>query len=66
MSSLLRDKAPGQRECDQAIELLNQAVRELDQASLEAISQQLVPREGISQEVRETELKESSAEAGIE
>lgn len=53
MSSLLRDKAPGQRECDQAIDLLNQTVRELDQASLAAISQQLAPREGISQEVRD-------------
>ncbi|XP_072269736.1 talin-1 isoform X2 [Pyxicephalus adspersus] len=58
----MRDKAPGQRECDQAIELLNQAVRELDQASLEAISQQLVPREGISQEALHTQMQTSVQE----
>lgn len=46
-----RDKAPGQRECDEAIEVLNRCMREVDQASLAAISQQLAPREGISQEV---------------
>ncbi|XP_040191710.1 talin-1 isoform X1 [Rana temporaria] len=58
----MRDKAPGQRECDQAIELLNQAVRELDQASLEAISQQLVPREGISQEALHNQMQTSVQE----
>ncbi|KAM9290552.1 talin-1-like [Gastrophryne carolinensis] len=58
----MRDKAPGQRECDQAIELLNQAVRDLDQASLEAISQQLVPREGISQEALHTQMQTSVQE----
>ncbi|KAM4689922.1 talin-1-like, partial [Rhinophrynus dorsalis] len=58
----MRDKAPGQRECDQAIELLNQAVRELDQASLEAISQQLTPREGISQEALHTQMQTSVQE----
>lgn len=46
-----RDKAPGQRECDEAIDVLNRCIREVDQASLAAISQQLAPREGISQEV---------------
>lgn len=46
-----RDKAPGQRECDEAIEVLTRCIREVDQASLAAISQQLAPREGISQEV---------------
>ncbi|XP_041428074.1 talin 2 S homeolog isoform X1 [Xenopus laevis] len=58
----MRDKAPGQRECDQAIELLNQAVRDLDQASLEAISQQLAPREGISQEALHTQMQTSVQE----
>ncbi|KAM4050130.1 LOW QUALITY PROTEIN: talin-1 [Anomaloglossus baeobatrachus] len=58
----MRDKAPGQRECDQAIELLNQTVRELDQASLEAISQQLTPREGISQEALHTQMQTSVQE----
>uniref|UniRef100_A0A4W3IZV0 Talin 1 n=1 Tax=Callorhinchus milii TaxID=7868 RepID=A0A4W3IZV0_CALMI len=46
----IRDKAPGQRECDDAIDALNQCIRDLDQASLAAISQQLAPREDISQE----------------
>ncbi|KAM4707766.1 talin-1 isoform 1-T1 [Discoglossus pictus] len=58
----MRDKAPGQRDCDQAIDLLNQAVRELDQASLEAISQQLIPREGISQEALHTQMQTSVQE----
>uniref|UniRef100_A0A670JPE5 Talin 1 n=1 Tax=Podarcis muralis TaxID=64176 RepID=A0A670JPE5_PODMU len=47
----MRDKAPGQQECDEAIELLTKCIRDVDQASLAAISQQLAPREGISQEV---------------
>lgn len=46
-----REKAPGQRECDEAIEVLNGCIREVDQASLAAISQQLMPREDISMEV---------------
>lgn len=46
-----RDKAPGQRECDEAIEVLNNCIREVDQASLAAISQQLTPRDDISHEV---------------
>ena len=46
-----REKAPGQRECDEAIDVLNSCIREVDQASLAAISQQLSPREDISQEV---------------
>lgn len=48
---LFREKAPGQRECDDAIEVLNGCIREVDQASLAAISQQLTPREDISMEV---------------
>ncbi|XP_039224920.1 talin-1 isoform X2 [Crotalus tigris] len=52
----MRDKAPGQRECDEAIEALNKCVREVDQASLAAISQQLAPREGISQEALHNQM----------
>lgn len=47
-----REKAPGQRECDDAIEALNNCIREVDKASLAAISQQLTPRDDISHEVR--------------
>lgn len=49
--TLWREKAPGQRECDDAIEVLNSCIREVDQASLAAISQQLTPREDVSMEV---------------
>ncbi|XP_060540396.1 talin-1 isoform X2 [Pantherophis guttatus] len=52
----MRDKAPGQRECDEAIEALNRCVRDVDQASLAAISQQLAPREGISQEALHNQM----------
>uniref|UniRef100_A0A8C7E281 Talin 1 n=1 Tax=Naja naja TaxID=35670 RepID=A0A8C7E281_NAJNA len=52
----MRDKAPGQRECDEAIETLNRCVRDVDQASLAAISQQLAPREGISQEALHNQM----------
>ena len=40
-----RDSAPGQKECDSAIGNLNRTIRELDQASLEAIRQNLTPRD---------------------
>ncbi|XP_064294580.1 talin-1 isoform X1 [Phalacrocorax carbo] len=52
----MRDKAPGQRECDEAIEVLNKCMREVDQASLAAISQQLAPREDISQEALHNQM----------
>ncbi|NXA44949.1 TLN1 protein, partial [Nothocercus julius] len=52
----MRDKAPGQRECDEAIEVLNRCMREVDQASLAAISQQLAPREDISQEALHNQM----------
>lgn len=40
----IRDKAPGQKECDAAIEKLSARIRELDAASLSAVSQALLPR----------------------
>ena len=40
----IRDKAPGQKECDEAIEKLSARIHELDDASLRAVSQSLVPR----------------------
>uniref|UniRef100_A0A8C6JXG2 Uncharacterized protein n=2 Tax=Melopsittacus undulatus TaxID=13146 RepID=A0A8C6JXG2_MELUD len=52
----MRDKAPGQRECDEAIDVLNRCMREVDQASLAAISQQLAPREDISQEALHNQM----------
>ncbi|NXO28898.1 TLN1 protein, partial [Cisticola juncidis] len=52
----MRDKAPGQRECDEAIEVVNRCLREVDQASLAAISQQLAPRQDISQEALHNQM----------
>ncbi|XP_018394712.1 PREDICTED: talin-2 isoform X4 [Cyphomyrmex costatus] len=40
----IRDKAPGQKECDATIEKLSARIRELDAASLSAVSQALMPR----------------------
>ncbi|XP_041458339.1 talin-1-like isoform X4 [Lytechinus variegatus] len=44
----IRDRAPGQRECDEAINKVNQSIRDLDQASLAAVGQTLPPQEGLS------------------
>ncbi|XP_060823357.1 talin isoform X1 [Bombus pascuorum] len=40
----IRDKAPGQKECDVAIEKLSARIRELNAASFSAVSQALVSR----------------------
>ncbi|XP_050730859.1 talin-2-like isoform X3 [Eriocheir sinensis] len=37
----IRDKAPGQKECDETIDKLNMNIRDLDQASLSALDQNL-------------------------
>ncbi|XP_033951567.1 LOW QUALITY PROTEIN: talin-1 [Pseudochaenichthys georgianus] len=55
----MREKAPGQRECDDSIEVLNGCIREVDQASLAAISQQLTPREDISMEALHEQMAAS-------
>lgn len=59
-----RENAPGQRECDDAIEVLNGCIREVDQASLAAISQQLTPRDDISMEVRRMAKKRLVVSSG--
>ncbi|XP_077996572.1 talin-1-like isoform X2 [Glandiceps talaboti] len=43
--SAIRDKAPGQKACDDAIDTINGVIKDLDQASLAAISQNLAPRQ---------------------
>ncbi|KAJ3605813.1 hypothetical protein NHX12_027857 [Muraenolepis orangiensis] len=55
----MREKAPGQRECDEAIDVLTNCIREVDQASLAAISQQLSPREDLSQEALQEQMMTS-------
>merc|ERR1719239_1283970 len=58
--SSIRDKAPGQRECDDAIEGLTVHIRELHQASLAAINQNLAPRK--SKDIKQfTEQMNNSA-----
>uniref|UniRef100_A0A8C1D0G5 Talin 1 n=1 Tax=Cyprinus carpio carpio TaxID=630221 RepID=A0A8C1D0G5_CYPCA len=52
-------RAPGQRECDDAIEALNNCMREVDKASLAAISQQLTPRDDISHEALHEQMAAS-------
>ncbi|XP_069174235.1 talin-2 isoform X3 [Procambarus clarkii] len=37
----IRDKAPGQKECDEALDKLNMNIRDLDQASLRVLDQNL-------------------------
>lgn len=39
-----REKAPGQRECAAALETLNKQLRALDQAAIQAVGQELIPR----------------------
>lgn len=41
LSTMNRDKAPGQKECDEAIDKLNMNIRDLDQASLRVLDQNL-------------------------
>lgn len=48
---LLSDKAPGQRECDSSIDNINKCIRDIEQASLAAVSQNLPSRDDISLEV---------------
>ncbi|XP_063985728.1 talin-2 isoform X1 [Diachasmimorpha longicaudata] len=48
--SSIREKSPGQTECDAAVEKLTARIRELDSATLSAVSQSLIPRKENSQE----------------
>ena len=41
--SFLRENAPGQQECDEAANMINNAINKIDQASLAAISNNLAP-----------------------
>ena len=46
MIQAIREAAPGQKECDDAIDQVNQALRQLNNASLDAVGGQLQPMEG--------------------
>ncbi|PKU28902.1 talihypothetical protein [Limosa lapponica baueri] len=53
LSLSFRDKAPGQRECDFSIDGINRCIRDIEQASLAAVSQSLATRDDISVELDE-------------
>ncbi len=60
--SSIRDRAPGQLECDNAIQQVNQSMRDLDQASLAAMSQSLPPHEGSTLKSFTEEMANSATE----
>lgn len=53
------DKAPGQRECDSSIDNINRCIRDIEQASLAAVSQNLPSRDDISLEVNSHQENDS-------
>uniref|UniRef100_A0A3Q3JC77 FERM domain-containing protein n=1 Tax=Monopterus albus TaxID=43700 RepID=A0A3Q3JC77_MONAL len=60
----IRDKAPGQRECDYAIDNINKCIRDIEQASLAAVGQTLPCRDDISMEALQEQLTSSVQEIG--
>uniref|UniRef100_A0A8C7UW25 Talin 2a n=1 Tax=Oncorhynchus mykiss TaxID=8022 RepID=A0A8C7UW25_ONCMY len=60
----IRDKAPGQRECDYSIDNINRCIRTIEQASLAAVSQNLASRDDISLEALQEQLTSTVQEIG--
>uniref|UniRef100_A0A3P9ACI2 Talin 2a n=1 Tax=Esox lucius TaxID=8010 RepID=A0A3P9ACI2_ESOLU len=61
----IRDKAPGQRECDYSIDNINKCIRDIEQASLAAVGQSLQGcRDDISLEALQEQLTSSVQEIG--
>ncbi|XP_069480588.1 talin-2 isoform X7 [Ambystoma mexicanum] len=60
----IRDKAPGQRECDYSIDAINKCIRDIEQASLENVSQNLPTRDDISVEALQEQLTSVVQEIG--
>uniref|UniRef100_A0A8C1P4C5 Talin 2 n=1 Tax=Cyprinus carpio TaxID=7962 RepID=A0A8C1P4C5_CYPCA len=60
----IRDKAPGQRECDQSIDSINKSIRDIEQVSLAAVSQSLPRRDDISLEALQEQLTSAVQEIG--
>ncbi|XP_039982787.1 talin-2a [Xiphias gladius] len=60
----IRDKAPGQRECDLSIDNINKCIRDIEQASLAAVSQNLPSRDDISLEALQEQLTSTVQEIG--
>ncbi|XP_075064461.1 talin-2 isoform X1 [Mixophyes fleayi] len=60
----IRDKAPGQRECDQSIDSINRYIRDIEHASLASVSQNLAMRDDISLEALQDQLTSVVQEIG--
>ncbi|KAG9352349.1 hypothetical protein JZ751_020762 [Albula glossodonta] len=60
----IRDKAPGQRECDSSIDNINKCIRDIEQASLAAVGQSLPTRDDISLEALQEQLTSAVQEIG--
>ncbi|CAH2208233.1 jg12779, partial [Pararge aegeria aegeria] len=58
----IREKAPGQRECGAALEALNKQLRELDQVALQAVGQELPPRQANTLQGYSEQMENSAAE----
>ncbi|XP_010777300.1 talin-2 isoform X3 [Notothenia coriiceps] len=60
----IRDKAPGQRECDYSIDNINKCIRDIEHASLASVGQTLPCRDDISMEALQDQLTSSVQEIG--
>uniref|UniRef100_A0A3Q2XZG9 Talin 2 n=1 Tax=Hippocampus comes TaxID=109280 RepID=A0A3Q2XZG9_HIPCM len=60
----IRDKAPGQKECDYSIDSINKCIRDIEQASLAAVGQTLPCRDDISMEALQEQLTSTVQEIG--
>ncbi|KAM9408896.1 LOW QUALITY PROTEIN: talin-2-like [Pholidichthys leucotaenia] len=60
----IRDKAPGQRECDSSIDNINKCIRDIEQSSLAAVSLNLPSRDDISLEALQEQLTSTVQEIG--
>ncbi|KAJ8706954.1 hypothetical protein PYW08_011088 [Mythimna loreyi] len=58
----IKEKAPGQRECSAALETLNKQLRELDQAAMQAVGQELYPRKNNSLQGYSEQIENSATE----
>uniref|UniRef100_A0A8C4Z4U4 Talin 2 n=1 Tax=Gadus morhua TaxID=8049 RepID=A0A8C4Z4U4_GADMO len=60
----IRDKAPGQRQCDYSIDNINKCIRDIEHASLAAVDLTLPCRDDISMEALQDQLTSSVQEIG--
>ncbi|KAL0809871.1 hypothetical protein ABMA28_011355 [Loxostege sticticalis] len=58
----IRDKAPGVKECTSALETLNRLLRDLDTAAIQAVGQELEPRQGNSWQGYSEQIENSATE----